>query len=100
MILFLKKILAELNKDLNEEYEIKNISIISKPFNIDEFNEWFKTEFDGYDGRKGAAGIFLRTDKLSSMWIKEYLIHINQDHSFENVEKYYQVVRKDWINRY
>lgn len=26
---------------------------IIKDFNIDEFNEWFKTEFDGYDGRKG-----------------------------------------------
>lgn len=38
--------------------------IIKKDFNIEEFNDWFKNDFDGYDGRKGASGIFLRTDKL------------------------------------
>ena len=52
---------------------------IKKDFNIDEFNDWFKNDFDGYDGRKGAAGIFLRTDKLSHSWIVEYLTHIGQE---------------------
>lgn len=70
-----------------------------KEFTMDEFNEWFKTEFDGYDGRKGAPGIFLRTDKLSPHWILQYLEYIGQDTSEENVDKYYIMVRKDWINQ-
>ena len=73
---------------------------ISKDFNIDEFNDWFKNEFDGYDGRKGAAGIFLRTDKLSPNWIKEYLEYIGQDTSYDNVQNHYNIVKKDWIGRY
>lgn len=73
---------------------------IVKDFNIDEFNEWFKNEFEGYDGRKGAAGIFLRTDKLSPNWIKEYLELIGQETSYEYIQKYYAIVREDWISRY
>lgn len=73
--------------------------IIKKDFDIEEFNEWFMNDFTGYDGRKGAIGIFLRTDKLSSNWIKEYLISIGQDDSYENVEYHYQIVRKDWRNK-
>lgn len=79
---------------------IEKKPIIKKDFNIKEFNDWFKNDFEGYDGRKGAAGIFTRTDKLSPNWIKEYLELIGQDTSYENVEKHYQLVRKDWISRY
>jgi hypothetical protein len=74
--------------------------VVKKDFDIDEFNHWFKTEFTGYDGRKGAAGIFLRTDKLSQYWIEEYLELIGQDTDYENITKYYDLVRKDWISRY
>lgn len=73
---------------------------IKKDFNIEEFNDWFKTDFDGYDGRKDAAGIFLRTDKLSPHWIEQYLDFISQDTSFDNVQKYYDIVRKDWIRKW
>lgn len=80
------------------ETEIES-KIIKKDFDIEEFNHWFKYSFDNYDGRKGAIGIFLRTDKLSPNWIKEYLISIGQDDSYENVEYHYQIVRKDWRNK-
>lgn len=70
-----------------------------KEFNIDEFNEWFKTEFDGYDGRKGAAGIFLRLDKFSSEWVKIYLKYIGQEPTWEDVQNYYNIVRKDWVEK-
>jgi len=70
-----------------------------KDFNIDEFNEWFKTEFEGYDGRKGAPGIFLRLDKFSTNWVEQYLEHIGQDTSYEEVQKYYDIIRKDWRSR-
>lgn len=72
---------------------------VRKEFDIEEFNEWFKNDFEGYDGRKGAAGIFLRTDKLSSYWVEDYLKHIGQDPTYEDVQKYYQIVRKDWMNK-
>jgi hypothetical protein len=75
------------------------IPIIKKDFNIKEFNKWFCYEFENYDGRKGAIGIFLRTDKLSSDWIKEYLETIGQETSFVNVQMYYLIVRNDWIDR-
>jgi hypothetical protein len=70
---------------------------VKKDFNMDEFNNWFITEFDGYDGHKGAAGIFLRTDKLSPYWVEQYLDSIGQDTSYENIQKYYDIVRMDWI---
>ena len=81
------------------EKEIEPIKI-TKDFDIEEFNNWFKNDFNGYDGRKGAAGIFLRLDKLSPYWIKDYLEFIGQDTSQENVQNHYDIVRKDWINRY
>lgn len=77
---------------------ITDINDIKKDFNIEEFNNWFKYEFDGYDGRKGAEGIFLRTDKLSSEWVKQYLETIGQDTDFDNVQKYYDIVREEWLN--
>lgn len=99
----MKKIISKLNSFLrgnsasNEPQE--EVIKETKPFNIDEFNEWFKTEFTGYDGRKGAPGIFLRIDKLSIDWIGDYLKEINQDCSYENKQKYYEIVRKDWAKK-
>jgi hypothetical protein len=69
-----------------------------KPFNIDEFNDWFNNEYDGYDGRRGAPGIFLRTDKLSNNMIVDYFkkLGYNQNDAEEQAFKHYDVIRKDW----
>ncbi len=91
--------LSIFKKYFKKQEPIEPIKIVSRDFDINEFNDWFKTEFDGYDGRKGAAGIFLRTDKLSPHWIGMFLTYIGQDATFDNCRKYYDVVRKDWINK-
>lgn len=91
--------LSIFEKYFKKQEPIEQVKIITRDFDINEFNDWFKTEFDGYDGRKGAAGIFLRTDKLSPHWIGMYLTHIGQDASFDNCYMYYDVVRKDWIDK-
>lgn len=39
-------------------------------------------------------------DKLSPHWIEQYLDFISQDISFDNVQKYYDIVRKDWIRKW
>lgn len=87
---------------------LKNIfkkkEIIEKPvyirrdFNIDEFNNWFNNEYDGYDGRKGATGIFLRTDKLSNNMISDYFEHLGytKDEAEQEAFTHYDVIRKDW----
>lgn len=93
------KILSKIINFFNPVKKVEPIKI-TKQFDIDEFNDWFKNDFDGYDGRKGAAGIFLRCDKLSPYWIEQYLEFIGQDISYENVQKHYDIVRKDWISRY
>ena len=85
-----KEIIDILNRECQKYLDISDKVI------IEEFNHWFKYSFENYDGRKGAIGIFLRTDKLSSNWVKEYLISIGQDVSYENVEHHYQIVRKNW----
>lgn len=72
---------------------------VKKDFNIDEFNEWFKTGFDGYDGRKGAPGIFLRLDKFSRYCVEDYLKYIGQEPTSEEIQYYYDIVRNDWKNR-
>lgn len=92
------------SEDIDIEAMYRNYIIdgkkIKKPFNIDEFNNWFKTEFTGYDGRKGAPGIFLRLDKFSHRMLEEYLKEIGiDDPSYEETEKYYQIVRKDWLRK-
>ena len=72
-----------------------------KEFNIDEFNHWFKNDYTGYGGTKGAPGIFLRTDKLSKSMIEDYLIHLGYENiSYEDINKYYDLVRKNWISQY
>lgn len=78
-------------------YRVKQL--YTRVFDIDEFNDWFKNEFNGYDGRVGASGIFLRCDKLTPNWIEEYMKHIGQDISYDNIMFYYDVVRKNWINQ-
>ena len=95
----IKKFLDFFNKKNNNvESVIKKDPVIKKEFNIDEFNDWFKNEYTGYGG--SARGIFLRTDKLSHNMIEDYLkeIGINKP-SYEDIIKYYEIVRKDWVNK-
>lgn len=80
---------------------VQETAVDPKEFNVENFNEWFKTEYDGYDGRKGAAGIFLRTDKLSPHMVKDYLLSLGHG-SIEAEElsyKHWQDVRKDWLDK-
>lgn len=94
----ISKITNIFSKNISDKHE-EFIPIIKKDFNIKEFNKWFCYEFENYDGREGAIGIFLRTDKLSSDWIEEYLETIGQETSFVNVQMYYLIVRNDWKDR-
>ena len=83
----------------NKETQNKILQTPKKEFNIDEFNNWFQTEFDGYDGRKGAPGIFLRLDKFTAFWVEDYLKYIGQNPSWEDVTNCYQIIRKDWLEK-
>ena len=96
----IKKFLDFFNKKNNDKKNNDTKPVIKKEFNIDEFNDWFKNEYTGYGGYKGARGIFLRTDKLSHNMIKDFLEEIGfKDPSYEDTLKYYEIVRKDWINK-
>lgn len=70
-------------------------------FKVEEFNVWFKTDYTGYDGHKGAPGIFLRTDKLSPSMIQDYLLHIgfNKNEAEEQAYILWEEVRKNWISK-
>lgn len=70
--------------------------IIKRDFNIEEFNDWFKYEYDGYSGRKGAIGIFLRTSKLSFNIVEAYLKHIGQSTEYRKVSEHYEIINNDW----
>ncbi len=76
----------------------KSVVTEKKAFNIDEFNNWFNNEYEGYDGRKGAAGIFLRTDKLSNCMISDYFEHLgySKDEAEQEAFTHYDIIRKDW----
>jgi len=81
----------------------KKVEVIKEKgvFDVEEFNQWFKTEYTGYDGHKGAAGIFLRTDKLSPSMIEDYLLHIgfNKNEAQEQAYVLWEEVRKNWISK-
>jgi hypothetical protein len=93
LLLIIKKLLGIKNSKV-----IEKKTIISKPFDIVEFNNWFKNDYRGYGGI-GASGIFLRLDKLSPNMVKDYLEYINEDTSHENVYHHYLIIRNDWLDR-
>lgn len=68
-------------------------------FDVDKFNKWFCYEYSGYDGRVGARGIFLRTDKLSPHMISEYFDHLNIESDYNKEQELMDKVRKNWIDR-
>lgn len=68
-------------------------------FDVEHFNYWFCELYDGYDGRKGCKGIFLRTDKLSPSMMQDYLDYFGYEPSHENVWLIEPIIRKDWIDK-
>lgn len=72
--------------DFNEESEIDE-------FKIDDFNKWFENEFEN----DGSKGVFLRLDKLGQKLVETYLEHIGHRPNPRDIEKYYEIVRKNWL---
>lgn len=69
--------------------------------NIDFFNIWFKTLYEGYGGRPGgAAGIFGRTDKLSESMVQDYFDYYKIDVEFKTIIKFYREIRDEWMKKY
>lgn len=91
----IRKFINYFKKDKQED----TTEIIKKDFNVEEFNDWFNNEYDGYDGRKGNKGIFLRLDKLSPYMIEDYLKYIGQETTDNNIYKYNSIIRKDWLEK-
>ena len=84
-------------KKKEEEKQIsKSILSENEIFDVEKFNNWFCNDYDGYDGRKGARGIFLRLDKLSPHMITDWFDHLNIDYVWEDENKMMELVRKNW----
>jgi hypothetical protein len=97
-IMFLAMLYNRLSKEKVEPIKVVKVK---EEFDVEKFNEWFKTEYTGYGGSKGAPGIFLRTDKLSPSMIQDYLLHIGyQDiEAHEFSYKFWETVRQNWIKQ-
>jgi hypothetical protein len=70
-------------------------------FNVEEFNKWFINDYDGYGGKGGAKGIYLRTDKLSESMVIDYLKELgySEEEASENAYKYLLEIQKNWISK-
>lgn len=96
----IKKIMAIFGKSAEVDIkpiEYKELQIDN--FDVEHFNYWFCELYEGYDGRKGCKGIFLRTDKLSPSMMQDYLDHIGCEPSYKNVWLIEPIIRKDWIDK-
>ena len=82
------------NKEKEEINKTKKVDV--ETIDVEKFNTWFKEEYDGYDGRGGGKGIFLRTDKLSPSMIEAYFKHLNID---SDEYKFKEKVRKNWLKK-
>lgn len=83
-------------KKKKEEEKPKSILPEDKIFNIENFNDWFCNEYEGYDGRKGAKGIFKRLDKLGSSTIEDWFKFLNVEYTYDDVMKMTELIRKNW----
>jgi hypothetical protein len=74
---------------------------IKKDFNIEEFNNWFINDYEGYGGKGGAKGIYLRLDKLSPSMINDYLLEIgySKEDVYKNSNRCLNEIRKDWNSK-
>ena len=81
-----------------EELKAKPKSVLSdeEKFNVDNYNEWFKTIYSGYSDSLGAPGIFLRLDKLDHSMITDWFEYINVDYDDSDAWKMYELVRLNW----
>lgn len=71
-------------------------------FNVDTFNTWFNSPHN--EAVYAHPGIFLRTDKLDESQILDYLVKchgldLNEWDIHEEVTKFREEIRKDWINK-
>lgn len=71
-------------------------------FNIETFNTWFNDKDNG--AIYANSGIFLRTDKLSTKQIEDYLLKCHNvmvsDFDFsEDIQKFYKEILADWRNK-
>ena len=75
-------------------------SFFKKKFNVENFNDRFKTIYSGYTGYPGAPGIFLRTDKLGNNMIEDWFKYLNVEYSYEDTMKMNELVRLNWRSQY
>jgi len=83
-----------------KEPKPKTILSDEEKFNVENFNDWFNTIYDGYTGRPGAPGIFLRTDKLGNNMIEDWFEYLNVEYSYAEVIKMHELVRLNWKSQY
>lgn len=98
LLTFLAMLIDINNRDTSS---LDDKKVILEKFNIENFNTWFKNDYSGYDGHRGAPGIFLRTDKLSPHMIKDYFIYLgySKNESERMSYDYWDIVRKDWVSK-
>ena len=66
---------------------------------VDNFNEWFCNIYDGYDGRIGNKGIFLRLDKLSPNMIMDWFEYLNCEYDSNDEYVMMDKIRENWLNK-
>lgn len=86
-------------KKKEEEKIQKPVLTDSDIFDADKFNDWFCNEYDGYDGRVGNKGIFLRLDKLSPHMIHDWFEHLDEFYVPDDIRRMTSLVREDWLNK-
>ncbi|MCK9417041.1 hypothetical protein M0Q97_10315 [Candidatus Dojkabacteria bacterium] len=64
--------------------------------NVDNFNKWLRTEYSGYGGRGGAAGIIGRKDKLSTSMIEDYFTYQGVQCSNAEIRDFQDKIRLAW----
>lgn len=83
-------------KKKKEEPKTKTILSDEEKFNVEKFNDWFCNEYDGYDGRIGNKGIFLRLDKLSGHMISDWLEYLYVEYDESDIRKMTDLIRENW----
>ena len=71
-------------------------------FNVDTFNTWFNDKNN--NAVYAHSGIFLRLDKLSQSHIEDYLVKCYNLSIFdlnmhEDIVKFHDEIRKDWLKK-
>ena len=85
-------------KEVSVSYPVPEYVILS----VDNFNNWFNRKDN--NAIYAHPGIFLRTDKLCVAHVLDYMdvcygIKSNQASSDYNLYDFYDLIRKDWIEK-